>query len=308
MLGGMAALGLPGGAMAYPTIPQRASARVIIDNDFAGDPDGLIALAHQLLTPKTRCVLITSSALDPKMGAAEHGNHSAQDGTDVARELIRRGRFAPVPVVTGAETFGDGEAQITRAAHAIVAEAMRDDPLPLFITCGGPLTNIAAALRIEPRIAARATLVWIGGGRYPAGGWEYNLNTDLAAARAVIERSAIPLWQIPQHAYRLMQFSNAEMRVRLRDISPFGRWLYESFTHPPAFIDVGGSWPLGDSPLVLLTALSQESSLSVERLARRINPDGSYGEEIAGRMLRVFDTLDARLTFEDFLALMALHR
>ena len=41
----------------------RASlARVIIDNDFAGDPDGLVALAHQLLNARTRVTLITSSA------------------------------------------------------------------------------------------------------------------------------------------------------------------------------------------------------------------------------------------------------
>ena len=36
---------------AMRTIPQKPGARVIVDNDFAGDPDGLIALAHQLLAP-----------------------------------------------------------------------------------------------------------------------------------------------------------------------------------------------------------------------------------------------------------------
>ena len=41
--------------------------------------------------------------------------------------------------------------------------------------------------------------------------------------------------------------------------------------------------------------------------ARRILADGRYGEAIPGRMLRVYETLDARLTFEDFLALMRLH-
>lgn len=304
-LAATATLALPGQVWADATIPQRASARVIIDNDFAGDPDGLVALAHQLLTPKTRVVLATSSALDPKMSGGIKG---AAAGRDLALELMKQSGFAPIPVEAGAEGFGDGPAQVTRAAHAIVAEAMRDDPLPLFITCGGPLTNIAAALRLEPRIAKRATLVWIGGGRYPDGGWEYNLNCDLPSARQVIEHSTVPLWQIPQNAYRLMQMSNAELRVRMAGASPFGRWLYAQFTHPPAFIDVGGSWPLGDSPTVLLTAISQESSLSVERLARRILPDGHYGEEIAGRSIRVFETLDARLTFEDFLALLALHQ
>lgn len=307
--------GLAGLAAAWPAgllaagerfIPQRPSARIIIDNDFAGDPDGLVALAHQLLTPKTRTTLITSSALDARLTGDGTVGATAAAGRDIAVELMRRGGFTPVEVLAGSETPGAGAAQISAAAHGIVAEAMRDDPLPLFITCGGPLTNVAAALRLEPAIARRATLVWIGGGRYPEGGWEYNLNADVAAARQVIEESALPVWQIPQSAYRLMQISNAELRVRMRSISPFGRWLYDRFTSPPSFIDVGGSWPLGDSPLVLLTAISAESSLFRDQDARRIMPDGRYGEGMTGRRLRVFETVDARLTFEDFLALMQL--
>jgi len=31
-----------------------ARARVIIDNDFAGDPDGLFQLAHHVLSPPSR--------------------------------------------------------------------------------------------------------------------------------------------------------------------------------------------------------------------------------------------------------------
>ena len=63
---------------------------------------------------------------------------------------------------------------------------------------------------------------------------------------------------------------------------------------------------MGDSPLVLLTALSTESSRWVDRPARRINPDGTYGEEIPGRMIRVFETLDVRLVWADFLARLRL--
>lgn len=305
---GVAGTMLPARALASlgDRIPQRPSARVIIDNDFAGDPDGLIALAHQLLTPKTRTVLVTSSALDPKFPPeiAPPG-HTAAAGRDVAMELIRRAQVAaPPPVVAGPEGFGPAPSD---AARAIVAEAMRDDKLPLIFTCGGPLTNLAAALRLEPKIAERMSVIWIGGGKYPAGGWEYNLSADADAARIVIEQSRVPLSQIPQNAYRQMQFSVAEMADRLRTISPFGAWLYDRFTNPPSFIDVGGAWPLGDSPTVLLSAISQESSAFTDRPAQRTLPDFTYGEPIPGRTIRVFDTLDARLTFEDFLSLMRLH-
>ncbi|WP_161989111.1 nucleoside hydrolase [Sphingomonas glacialis] len=300
---------LPRRAVAAPgtKIPQQRSARIIVDNDFAGDPDALIALAHQLMASTTRTTLVTSSPLYAYRSTESAVPGSAKTGRGIAADLIAQGAFPPVPVIAGAKHFGDGPQQVSAAAQAIVAEAMRDDPLPLFITCGGPLTNIAAALRIEPRIAARATLVWIGGGAYPDGHWEYNLAGDIAAARHVIEESAIPLWQVPQPAYRQLQMSVAEMSVRLRGASPLGRWLYDRFLQLPAFIKIGGSWAMGDSATVLLTALSAESSLSVVRPARRIQLDGRYGEEIPGRTARVFNVLDTRLTIEDFFALLALH-
>jgi Inosine-uridine preferring nucleoside hydrolase len=306
-LAGLAALAAaPVLARTERLIPQRASARVIVDNDLAGDPDGLVALAHQLLSPKTRSVLITASALNPKFMPPGAPQTSAAAGQTVARDLIRRAGIKAGPQVeAGAENFDLGP---SKAAKAIVAEALRDDPLPLYLTCGGPLTNVAAALRLEPRIAERMILVWIGGGGYPDGGWEYNLATDLAAAREVIERSQVPLWQVPQPAYRHMQYSVAEMAADMRPISPFTRWLYDSFTNPPDFVDVGGSWPMGDSPLVLLTAISSESSRFVDRPARRIGADGGYGEEIQGRTVRVFEQLDARLTHADFLAKLRMHK
>lgn len=289
-------------------IPQKASARVIVDNDFAGDPDGLLALAHQLLTPKTRVPLITVSPLSPKMMGNVPAGQSVAIGTTMTQEMLALiGGPARPLVAQGSEQPDNPALPASDAARAIVAEAMRDDPLPLFVTCGGPLTNIAAALKLAPAIASRMTVIWIGGGRYPGGGWEYNLMTDISSARYVIEQTKVPLWQIPQNAYRQMQFSIAELTDRMRSISPLGQWLYDKFTSPPDFVDLGGTWPLGDSPLVLLTALTDESSISRTIPAQAILPDGGYGAPVPGRELRLFDTLDARLTFEDFLSLLRLH-
>jgi hypothetical protein len=290
---------------AMRTIPQKPGARVIVDNDFAGDPDGLIALAHQLLAPKTRVVLVTSTTVDPKLAPKALADHAAAAGRDLALELIRqRGLEGRAPVVAGPEN--SARVKMGEAARAIVTEAMRDDPMPLFFTCGGPLTNMAAALALEPAIAKRMTVVWIGGGAYPAGGWEYNLAMDADAARLVIESSQVPLWQVPQPAYRQMQVSVAELTADLPPISPFARWLYERFTSPPDWVELGGAWPLGDSPLVLLTAIAKESSLARDRPARRIDADLHYGDEIPGRTLRVYETLDVRLTYADLLARLRL--
>ena len=43
----MLAMSTPAGSSAKPG--KSAAARVIVDNDFAGDPDGLFQLAHHLL-------------------------------------------------------------------------------------------------------------------------------------------------------------------------------------------------------------------------------------------------------------------
>lgn len=288
-------------------IPQRAGARVIVDNDFAGDPDGLVALAHQLMSPKTRVTLVTSLPLNPKYAGPGMSGRGAALGARYAHDLMAHLSHAgSVPVIAGPEGFSPGHAGPSHAARAIVAEALRNDPLPLIFTCGGPLTNLAAALRLDPRIAKRMTVIWIGGGPYPQGAWEYNLMTDLEAARYVIERSQVPLWQVPLDAYRQMQYSIARMNVVMRRGSPLARWLYARFTRPPAWIEIGGTWPLGDSPLVLLTALSSESSRHADISARAIRDDGRYGKRVAGRMLRVYESVDARLVFDDMEALLRL--
>ena len=43
-----------------PVLSQRvvAQCRVVVDNDFAGDPDGILALAHHLLSPSNRVVAV----------------------------------------------------------------------------------------------------------------------------------------------------------------------------------------------------------------------------------------------------------
>lgn len=291
-------------------IPEKVRARVIVDNDFAGDPDGLVALAHQLLSPRTQVTHITSSFLSPDftMPGVTVGKTAAQ-GHDIAGELVRRLKLTSRPsIIAGAEGPLSAARAPGLAARAIVAEAMRDDPLPLWVTCGGPLTNVAEALILEPRIATRLKVAWIGGGGYPDGGWEYNLAMDVEAARTVIERSTVPLWQVPQPTYRQMQISVAEMAADMRPISPFSRWLYDRFTSPPDFVDLGGGWPMGDSPLVLLSALNTQSCVMRELPARRITGKLGYGEEIPGRLVTVMEEVDARFIHADFLARLKLNR
>ncbi|HEY0954573.1 MAG TPA: nucleoside hydrolase [Roseateles sp.] len=282
---------------AAPLIAQKPSARVIVDNDFAGDPDGLFALAHQWLSPTTKTVLVTTTALDAKLAAMakEPAGRTAAKGRDAALELARVARISPCPVVTGAETFGASDAQVSVAARAIVAEALRDDPMPLFLTCGGPLTNVAAALRLAPQIAARMTVIWIGGSITQDGEPEYNFATDAAAARAVLAHPSLPLWVAPRETYRQLAVSVAELGAELRPASPLGRWLYERYLKLPPFVQLGPTVTLGDSALVHAAVLNRATPTHRARL------------EEAGRELPVVDRIDNRALLADLLAKLRLN-
>lgn len=299
----------------------RPRIRVISDNDYSGDPDGLAQLAHHALSPSVELALVIGSHLregDP----FDPSGASAANAAAIAREVLELAGRTDVPVIAGAEKGIDAVAEPSPAAHAIVAEAMRDSALPLFLCCGAGLTELAAALRLEPRIANRLTLVWIGGPEHPgiavpppgAMPIEYNLLIDVPAAAEVFD-SAVPIWQVPRDSYRRTLASFGELRARL-DVGALGRRIFAPLERVADLVEqhggsIGETYIMGDSPLVLLTALQSSfeadpsSSESIVVPTPAIDADGQYVARGGGRPLRVFTRLDVRLMFEDLYAKLA---
>lgn len=289
--------------MSYRRIPVTPQVRVIVDNDFAGDPDGLVALVHHLLADAAviRGITCTSITL------GELGFESGHPSQAVAEELIARLGHIPGPPVAADVQVGFAELDgPTPGALLILEESRRGDPLPLVIACGGPLTNVASALREDPSLADRAELIWIGGGSHPDGAWEYNLAVDIPAAQFVFNESRIPIAQVPQHVYRQCAMSVAELEAGLRAAGEFGEWLYDRFTSPPDFVRIGGNWPMGDSPPVLFTAITTESSTSRTVDTPWIEREGGYAPHPDPRPLTLYDTIDTRVLFADFWARLRL--
>src|SRR5689334_9507009 len=299
--------------------------RVISDNDYGGDPDGLVQLAHHVLCDSVdiRCVIASSEA-----PYVTEWRESRVASVEASRRVLELAARSDVPVVAGAEHPVDrSEPHAPNAAsEAIIAEAMRDDTTtPLFVACGGGLTNIAAAVQTEPRIADRLTLVWIGGPEHaglaepPPGALavEYNTSIDLAAAQVVFNDSDLDVWQVPRDAYRQVLASRSELLVRMGSQGPLGEHLFSSLGDAARAAAVfgrpmGETHVLGDSPLVLLTALwsnfdpAPSSSRWVVRPRPRLTDAGTYEPDPEGRPLRVFTQLDTRLLLEDLYAKLAL--
>ena len=299
--------------------------RVIVDNDFSGDPDDLFQLAHHVLSPSVEIPLVIGSHLSP----GDHfdpSDRQADNAAEVAAELLDLLR-SPVPVVAGSNVgmTRPDEPVPSAASEAIVREAMRTDTdLPLFVALGAGMTELASAVLTEPRIAERLTAVWIGGPEHPGIGLdhpepdqvEYNLAIDVPAARAVFGDSAVPLWQVPRNTYREALVSSTELDERVRPHGALGRRLAESIDTLVAMAEgaglrMGETYCLGDQPLVLLTALHSafqadpSSSSYVVRPTPRLSPTGWYEDRPDGRPMRVYSGLDTRLMFEDMFAKIA---
>jgi purine nucleosidase len=269
--------------------------RVVVDNDWAGDPDGLVALAHHLLSTANRVIAVTSSHLSPMFGPPAG---TAAAGAAFAQQLVDLvdGPHRPV-VAAGCDVPIDGGDTGSAAADVIVAEARREDALPLFLVCAGPLTNVAQALRQAPEIAQRLTLVWVGGA-LDGEAFEYNRETDAQATREVLACPELAISQFPLETYRRCSYSVAELEHDLGGSGRVGAWLWQRYLELPIpdFVAQGETWPLGDSPPVLVTALDDATSAWTESEA---GPGG------AAR--RVYTDVDVRLLVADLLARLRLH-
>jgi len=306
----------------FPDSLVKARMRVIIDNDFGGDPDGLFELVHHLLSPSVEIRAIIGSHLRPGDGfdrSNETATHAKQK-IDEVLSIMNLGTKYSVYQGSNSPLENDSTPQTSDAANAIVREAMRDDTkLPLYVVCGAGLTDLASAYLLEPKIASHLTLIWIGGPEYtdlapPPPGYtslEYNLGIDIKAGQVVFNKSAIPIWQVPRSGYRQVIMPYSSLLLKVKTQGKIGEYLTANLERMMKLaikynFNVGEIYIVGDSPLVLLTALQSSfepdpsSSKYVLRPSPLINGQGLYEVNNSGRNIRVYTQLDVQLLLDDF--------
>ena len=156
------------------------------------------------------------------------------------------------------------------------------------------------------------TVVWIGGGPYPSGGFEFNLLQDIHAANVVFG-SDLPLWQIPENVYKAMEVSLAELQYRVAPCGDIGKYLFEQMVdfnnRMTAYVPWphGESWGLGDQGTV--TVLLEENNRGNWDWipAPQFSKEMYYIHKQENRPIRVYHTLDSRFTLEDFYCKLALN-
>lgn len=293
--------------------------RTIFVNDLSGDIDGLFACVHQILSPSTdlRAIVGTSTGRPGETATA-----SAALASEMLELMGMGGGRVNVYPGAAAKLAAAGAPARPPGVQAIIDEAMRTDTkLPLFVAVGGGLTEVASAVMLEPRIADRFTLVWIGGDAYPAGGaGETNFGIDPLAAQFVFNESSVRIWQVPRSVYGTCLVSDTELQAYVAPHGAIGAWLYQKIVERPQkymkALNMGETWTLGDTPLVVLTALGDwgpsvvspptfkyertGSSASDTLPAPHLNGDGTYVPNPNSRPIRVYKSIDNRMMLGDF--------
>ena len=182
-------------------MPPTAAVDAILDTDTYNELDDQFALAYMLRSSdRIRVRALTAAPFfNSNSTSPEDGMERSYDEIHKILKLAERTDLADL-VYRGSRTYlpDENTPVMSDAAHAICRIAAEyTAEKPLYIVAIGAITNVASAFLMDPSIADRTVVVWLGG---HALHWqdtkEFNMVQDIAAARVVFHSGA-PLVQLP---------------------------------------------------------------------------------------------------------------
>lgn len=173
---------------------------MVLDTDTYNEVDDQFALAYALLSPERLNVQAVYAAPFHNSRSTGPADGMQRSYDEILRFLGKMNIPADGLVYKGSEAYlPDGSTPVdSPAARDLVARAMaRPDGDLLYVVAIGAITNVASALLMEPAIAQKIAIVWLGG--HPTSfpyAQEFNLSQDVPAARVVFDSGA-PVTLVP---------------------------------------------------------------------------------------------------------------
>jgi len=280
--------------------------RVIVNTDAKNEADDQYAIVHALLSP----TLDVRGLVAAHFGTAKSARSMQESREEIDLLLELMNLAGEVPVANGAATaLPDATTPVDSPGAQLIIEesqkASQDDPL--YVAFLGPLTDMAAAILLDPAIVDRpVVVVWIGGMGH-AGldasyeGIEFNLRNDIPAANVVFD-SGMRLWQVPANVYSAVSVSYTELEEKIGGTSKLADYLIEQLVKwnaewHPGPIEFRS---LGDSPAISLILNPRGGSFRTIP-APRFDQQGTYIPG-SGHPVRVCESVDVRFLLEDMFA------
>ena len=248
--------------------------RIIIDTDPGVDDSFTFLLA--LVSPEIKLEALTTT----------QGNVTIEKATRNALSILELGRASHIPVVKGsvlplvqplrasAHVHGEsgiGNSQLPEPqakpvpGHAVdyLIERVLAEPNEISIFPIGPMTNIAMAIRKEPRLAKSVKELVIMGGAIQEGGnitplAEFNIYVDPHAAHIVFH-SGIPITLIPLDVTHKCLIKQEHVDRLLKINSPVTRFIKDAIdVYLKASLELGYEGCALHDPLTLATVIAPE--------------------------------------------------
>lgn len=203
---------------------KRQKYTVLIDTDIGDDIDDALALALALHSPEIELRGVTTVFGDTQRRAqlTSHllhvfGRQDIPVAVGIGTPLQPRHHHpsgVPQAAILGDSTFNPEAFSPLSGPELIVQTALNHDG-QLTVLCIGPLTNVALALLIEPRInlAIRSIVMMGGSSGIPLPEW--NVRNDVRATQIVLS-SGIPVTMLGLNVTTRCQLREKDIK-RLRD-------------------------------------------------------------------------------------------
>ena len=266
-----------------PNLSGAAPVRVILDTDIGDDIDDALALALALQSPELKVEAVITVLQDGERRA------------DLAWRILELFGRTEIPVGVGAELplLAKSRTGVVRQTQALAADyhmpkARRNGLELLLSTCMqstekitvlayGPLTNIAIALRAEPRLATKISRIVLMNGVFFRPGLEYNTKIDPEASQ-IVYNSGIPVTTVGLDVTLQCRLSADDLKKVAASPLPTAKFLYELI-----HIWQNGNEsqrPVLHDPLAVLVTIKPDLVNTVQgrvTVETRGTPDETYG-------------------------------
>lgn len=292
-------------------VPEAAKIRVIVDTDAKNEADDQFAIVHHLLSPSFDVRGIIAAHFEQKN---RYAGGSMERSFREIEKLLALAEIDDVPALRGCVMPLKHPQDVpgSEGVDFLIREARRADSRPLFIAVQGAMTNVAAALNKAPDIADKITVLWNGGGPYPAGRPEFNVMQDPDAVRVLLSSTAA-VWQIPQNVYASLEVTLSEIAWKIAPCGRLGGYLLEQLAqnnleefNPHFLLRTGENWTLGDNTTIAVLLENRFRNHWYEAPAPILKNDLTYQVNPHGKPIRIYTDLDVRMTLEDLYSKMNL--
>ena len=262
---------------------------VVLDTDAYNEIDDQFAISYLLKSDGLNTLaLYAAPFFNNNSTSPEDGMERSYD--EIGKLLALMGKECPT--YRGSRTYLPDEATPvdSPAARDLIARAMAYSPeQPLYVVAIGAITNVASALLMEPAIAEKIVVVWLGGhAHHFHDTTEFNMVQDIAAARVIFD-SGVPLIQLPcAGVVSAFTVSKQELEHYLMDKNPLADDLARNTIAAAEEYAAGRDWTRVIWDVTAIAWLTDRSSLLSSTIEHAPIPeyDGHYAMDPTRHFMR----------------------